>query len=132
VAQVVGAAKRKYADDGAVSTGPDKGKLWFAPVDEGPSTSNFINLYGNVWVYLCDAADPAKPVFYVAGGSALSPPGVDIMEPQKVEAVGMIGATKVREGFADVGIRPAFDAPPGFKERYKLNQLVRRQNYLTL
>lgn len=132
VAQVTGAAKKKYADDGAVTSGPDKGKLWFAPVDDGPSTSGFINLYGNVWVYLCDNTDPAKPVFYVAGGSVLSPPGVDIVEPQKVEAVGMIGATKVREGYADVGIRPASDAPPGFRERYKLNQLVRHQNYLTL
>jgi len=127
VAQAIGAAKKKYADDGAVSAAQDQGKLWLAPVDEGPATGDFINLFGNVWIYLYDGN-----ATYVAGGSALSPPGVDIVEPQKVEPVGMVGATKVKEGYADVGIRPAFDAPPGFKERYKLFTLVRDQKYLTL
>ncbi len=123
-----GKAPRKYADDGQANE-PDQGRVWLAPVDDGPSTGGFINLFGNVWVYLYD---DVKKETYVAGGSALSPPGVDIMEPQKVVAVGMVGATKVREGFTDVGIRPAFDAPPGFRERYKLLVLVREQKYLTL
>lgn len=123
------AARRKFADDGQAAATPDQGKLWLAPVDDGPSTGGFINLFGNVWVYLYDGG---KNEFYVAGGSVLSPPGVDIAEPHKVEASGMIGATKVREGFSDVGIRPAFDAPPGFRERYKLLVLVREQKYLTL
>lgn len=123
------AARRKRADDGQAVDAPDQGKLWLAPVEDGPSTGGFINLYGNVWVYLYDGVKD----FYVAGGSALSPPGVDIAEPRKVEASGLIGATKVTdEGFTDVGIRPAFDAPPGFRERYKLLVLVREQKYLTL
>ncbi len=122
------AARRKFTDDGQLATQADKGKLWFAPVDEGPSTGGFINLFGNVWIYLTDGGKD----FYVAGGSALSHPGVDITEPHKVEAASVIGATKVREGFTDVGIRPAFDAPPGFRERYKLLVLVRGQKYLTL
>lgn len=123
------AARRNFADDGQAATQSDKGNLWFAPVDDGPASGGFINLFGNVWIYLYD---DVKKQFFVAGGSALSPPGVDITEPQKVEAAGLIGATKVTEGFTDVGIRPAFDAPPGFKERYKLLVLVRGQKYLTL
>ncbi len=126
---------KNFKDDGQIATEQDQGKLWFASVDDGPSTDDrFINLFGNVWVYLYDVnqADPTKSAYYVAGGSALSPPGVDITEPLKVEAAGLIGATKVTEGFTDVGIRPAFDAPPGFKERYKLLVLVRDQKYLTL
>ena len=124
------AARQKFTDDGQVVTQTDKGKIWFTPVDEGPAMGGFTNLFGNVWIYLYDEGQ--KTPYYVAGGSALSPPGVDIVEPQKVEAAGMVGATKVTEGFTDVGIRPAFDAPPGFRERYKLFVLVRDQQYLTL
>jgi hypothetical protein len=127
------AIRRKRADDGQPVETNDQGRLWFAPVDDGPSTYGFINLYGNVWVYLYDAKDPAKPTYYVAGGSVLSPPGVDVTEPRKVEASGLIGATRITdEGFTDVGIRPAFDAPPGFRERFKFFVLVRDQKYLTL
>ena len=123
---------KPYADDGQVSGLPDKGRLWFAPVDEGPVMGGFINLFGNVWVYLLD---PAKSQYYVAGGSVLSPPGVDIMEPQKVEGSGLIGSSRTttpKDAYSDVGLRPAFDAPPGFRERYKLLVLVREQKYLTL
>jgi hypothetical protein len=122
------AARRKYVDDGQAGGGRSDARLWFAPVDEGAATGGFFNLTGNVSVYLYD--DAAKQ-FYVAGGSALSPPGLDFTQPQKVEAAGMIGAKKVTEGFSDVGIRPAFDAPPGFRERYNLLVLVRNQSYLT-
>jgi len=63
----------------------------------------------------------------------LSPPNIDYTQPQKVGAGSMvIGGTAGSEAYSDVGLRPAFDAPPGFKERYKLNQLVRGQKYLTL
>jgi len=125
---MVKATRQKYGDDGQAVAGASQGRLWFAPVDDGPATNGFVNLFGNVWIYLNDGGKD----YYVAGGSALSPPGVDRVEPHKVEAKGRIGATKVTEGFADVGIRPAFDAPPGFRERYKLLVLVREQKYLTL
>lgn len=125
---LVKTTRQKFVDDGSAVASASQGRLWFAPVDDGPATNGFVNLFGNVWIYLNDGGKD----FYVAGGSALSPPGVDPVEPHKVEAKGRIGATKVTEGFADVGIRPAFDAPPGFKERFKLNQLVREQKYLTL
>lgn len=123
---------KPFVDDGQVSSLPDKGRLWFAPVDEGPAMGGFVNLFGNVWVYLLD---PAKSQYYVAGGSMLSPPGVDIVEPQKVEGSGLIGSSRTttpKDPYSDVGIRPAFDAPPGFRERYKLLVLVREQKYLTL
>jgi hypothetical protein len=120
--------KQRFVDDGQPAPAPrSDGRIWFAPVDEGPVTGQFLNLLGNVSIYLSDGKD-----FYVAGGSALSPPGIDFTEPQKIEASGLaIGAKKATEGFSDVGIRPAFDAPPGFKERYRLLVLVRQQKYLT-
>ena len=131
--RTAGSAQPKpYADDGQISSLPDKGRLWFAPVDEGPAMGSFVNLFGNVWVYLLD---PAKGEYYVAGGSVLSPPGVDVVEPQKVEGSGLIGSNRTttpKDAYSDVGIRPAFDAPPGFKERFKLFKLVQKQNYLTL
>ncbi|MBI2812991.1 MAG: hypothetical protein HYX71_01755 [Opitutae bacterium] len=126
------AQPKPYVDDGQVSSLPDKGRLWFAPVDEGPALDGFVNLFGNVWVYLLDSE---KKQYYVAGGSVLSPPGVDIVEPQKVEGSGLIGSSRTttpKDAYSDVGIRPAFDAPPGFKERFKFFKLVREQKYLTL
>ena len=122
------ASRRKYVDEGQAGSGRPDSRLWFAPVDEGVATGGFFNLTGNVSIFLYD--DAARQ-FYAAGGSALSPPGVDFTQPQKVEAAGLIGAKKVTEGFSDVGIRPAFDAPPGFRERYNLLVLVREQRYLT-
>jgi hypothetical protein len=122
--------RRKFVDDGKVGTGSGGTRLWVAPVDEGPVTGAFVNLTGNVWIYLYD--DMAKPPqFYVAGGSALSSPDLDPTQPLKVDPAGLIGAKRVTEGFSDVGIRPAFDAPPGFRERYKLLVLVRQQKFLT-
>ncbi len=119
-------------EDGATAPGATRSRLWFSPVDEGPvtETGSFVNLTGNVWIYLQGAT---ANEFFVAGGSALSPPGVDLATPQKAEQRGMVGSksSAVAEGFTDVGIRPAFDAPPGFKERYKLLGLVRKQGFLT-
>lgn len=124
--------KPRTADDGQPATMPDKQRLWPAPVDEGPETNGFTNLFGNVWTYLYDEAAKA---YFVAGGSVLSPPGLDFTQPQKVEGSALIGstaATALQDGYSDVGIRPAFDAPPGFRERYKFLVLVRNQKYLTL
>lgn len=125
--------KPRITDNGQPSPLPDKGRLWFAPVDEGPDLKGFLNLFGNVWIYL---EDPNKKnAFFVAGGSVLSSPTIDILEPQAVEGSGLIGVTTastLQDGYSDVGIRPAFDAPPGFLERYKFFKLVKDQKYLTL
>jgi hypothetical protein len=122
-------ARGKYADDGQAGADPDTSRLWFAPVDEGPATGGFINLTGNVSIFLQDGASNQ---FHVAGGSALSPPGIDfIQKPPKVEAASLIGAKPGTEPYIDVGIRPAFEAPPGFRERYNLLLLVRDQKFLT-
>ncbi len=69
----------------------------------------------------------------MAGGSVLSLPGIDVTQPHKIVAAGgLIGGRASSQAYSDVGIRPAFDAPPGFKERYNLLRLVRGQKYLTL
>ena len=128
VAAATGGPRRRFADDGQVKPENTDGPLWLSRVDAGPSTGGFVNLVGNVWIYLYD--DVGKQ-FYVAGGSALSPPGVGILEPLKVEATGLIGARRVTEGFSDVGVRPAFDAPPGVRERFKLLMLVQQQQFLS-
>ena len=124
-----GPGRRLMVDDGQAGTEPDNGRVWVSTVDDGPTVDGFVNLFGNVWIYLYD---DAKKEYYVAGGSALAPPTIDRVEPQKVEAAGMVGARRVTEGFSDVGIRPAFDAPPGFRERYQLLLLVRGQSFLTI
>ncbi len=124
-----GGPRKLFQDDGQPRAVGEAGRLWPAPVDEGPTTGGFVNLTGNVWIYLYD--DEAKQ-YYVAGGSVLAPPGLDFTEPLKVEAAGRIGARTVTEGFSDVGIRPAFDSPPGIRERFELLRLVRDQQYLTL
>jgi|GEM_PF-2402830 len=123
-----GGPRRNYVDDGQASPDPDESRLWFTPVDEGPVAGGFVNLTGNVSIYLYDEAGKQ---YHVAGGSVVSPPGIDFTQPQRVEAGSLIGAKRVTEGFSDVGIRPAFDAPPGFRERYKLLVLVRQQGFLT-
>lgn len=129
VATLDGGPKRVFADDGRARPDGRADQLWLSPVDEGPTIGGFVNLTGNVWIYL---QDEAEGQFYVAGGSALAPPGLDVVEPLKVEVAGRIGARKVTEGFSDVGIRPAFDAPPGVRERFELLRLVREQRYLPL
>jgi len=113
-------------DDGRSSEDRDESRFWFTSVDEGPATGKFINLTGNVSIFLHDGTTP-----YVAGGSVLSPPGVDFTKPQPVQGSNVIGARSGTEAYADVGIRPAFEAPPGFKERFKLLELVRKQGFLT-
>jgi hypothetical protein len=127
VAAPDGGARRLLVDEGHARPDVSADGLWLAPVDDGPTIGGFVNLIGNVWIYLYD--DAARQ-FYVAGGSALSPPGLDLTEPLKVEVAGRIGARAVTEGFSDVGLRPAFDAPPGVRERFELLRLVREQKYL--
>jgi hypothetical protein len=120
-----------FKDDGKAAVSTDETRFWFWPVDEGPKAGNFINLTGNVAIFLTGD----KGEFYVAGGSVLSPPGVDPLQPQKVvPGGGLIGSNSktAKVAYSDVGIRTAFDAPPGFEERFKLNQLVGKQEYLTL
>lgn len=116
-----------YVDDGRTSEDRDESRFWFTSVDDGPATKGFVNLTGNVSIFLQDGTGD----FYVAGGSVLSPPGIDFTEPQKVEGSGLIGGKGGTETYSDVGIRPAFEAPPGFKERYRFLELVRKQGYLT-
>jgi hypothetical protein len=116
-----------FVDDGRSSGDRDESRFWFTSVDEGPATGGFVNLTGNVSIFLEELGTGA---FYVAGGSVLSPPGVDFNVPQKV-AGGLVGGKAGTEAFADVGLRPAFDAPPGFKERFRFLELVRKQGFLT-
>jgi len=121
--------RRPFEDDGRAGPGVGGTHLWMRPVDEGPVTAGFTNLTGNVWIYLYD---PTASQYYVAGGSALAPPGLSETEPIRVEANGMIGARRVTEGFNDVGVRPALDVPPGLRDRLRLLVLVRDQPFLTL
>ncbi len=115
-----------YEDDGKASADRAENRFWFTPVDEGPSTKGFVNLTGNISIFLQEGS-----TFYVAGGSVLSPPAIDFTQPQRVEGANLIGGKSGTEPYSDVGIRPAFDAPPGFKERYKFLELVRKQGFLT-
>ncbi|HWA25948.1 MAG TPA: serine/threonine-protein kinase [Lacunisphaera sp.] len=117
-------------DDGRAVNGTEQGPMWFRPVEDGPAPKGFVNLLGNISIFLT-GENPSD--YYVAGGSVLSPPGIDFTKPQKITAGGgMIGGRAGNAAYSDVGIRPAFDAPPGFKERYTLLKLVREQKYLTL
>jgi hypothetical protein len=120
------------ADDGRAATEADDGHLFPAEVDAGPETLGFVHLFGNVWAYLYD---PGEQRYYVAGGSALSPPALDPREPQRVEGIPLIGNSRgqaLTDGFSDVGVRPAFDAPPGVRDRLEMFRLVRAQQFLTL
>lgn len=130
----VGARTRRVPlrDSGEAYAGTADGHLWLAPVDEGPEINGFIHLLGNVWIYLFE---PAEKQFYVSAGSALSPPSLDPQAVQRVEGVPLIGSRRGRalvDGFSDVGLRPAFDAPPGLRDRLEMLRLVRVQQFLTL
>lgn len=124
------ATHEKLKDNGQANATAEDNRQWFQKVDEGTISGKFVNLTGNVSIFLTgDKGDG----FYVAGGSVLSPPGIDFTQPQKITAsTTMIGAKAGSEAYSDVGIRPAFDAPYGFKQRYRLLVLVRGRKYLTL
>lgn len=97
----------------------DDGYLWFAPTQDGGT--GVANLFGNVSEYL---HDPAADAYFVAGGSALSPPEIDPATPYPVEALFALA------GFSDVGFRLAFDAPGSLAGRNRLLLLLRQQPFL--
>lgn len=101
---------------------PDRedGVLWFAPVG-GDSTEGVRHLFGNVSEYLFDESSGK---FFIAGGSALSPPEVDPATPYPVDT------RLATAGFSDVGLRLAFNAPGGLTGRARLNQLFRDRAFL--
>jgi hypothetical protein len=101
---------RPYAPD------TDDRTLWFA--ETGAPGGDFIHLYGNVATYL---HDPQTDRYSVAGGSALSPEGLDPKLPSPIDAYA--------EGYADVGLRPAFDASKAMLIRASLIKLLRQQPY---
>ena len=104
----------------AVAPDRDDGALWFLPV-AGDDLERVRHLFGNVAEYLFDEAGGK---FYVAGGSALSPPEVD---PATAYPVDLHLAAS---GFSDVGIRLAFSAPGGVAGRNRLQISLRNQPLL--
>jgi hypothetical protein len=111
--------KRKDAAEPAVRT--DDSVLWFSAVDEGPEIGGVRNLFGNVAIYLFDESTTK---FFVAGGSAISPPEIDPLKTYDLPR-------NVEDGFADVGFRPAFDASPELIQRAKFMQILRQQRFIT-
>ncbi len=100
----------------------DDGVLWFAPAKSDEAQPERVrNLIGNVAEYLYDEVAKA---FYVAGGSALSPPEV---VPEKIYPVESLDS---KLGYSDVGLRLAFDAPGSVVGRWRLQQLISNQPFL--
>lgn len=125
-----GGTKETVRDNGEAWPAAKTTSLWPESVDDGPVISGFIHLFGNVWVYLYDED---RKEYYVAGGSILSPPGIDLCQPQRIlprTITGRRGPT-FPDGFTDVGFRPAFDAPPQVRQRLTFFRLVRNQPFLT-
>jgi len=121
------AARAQPAVDGS------DGTVWFAPVAAG-GAGPFHHLVGNVAEYVCAEAKakaqeslpaPAgadrvlqfvegcyRRDLMVIGGSALSPPEVEVGRPYPC------GTVVARDGMSDVGFRLAFPAPePTFQQR---------------
>jgi hypothetical protein len=118
----LGAVKR--ASEAVVADGADDdGTLWFADVDAPAAGLPFSHLIGNVAVFLWD---PQTAKYAVAGGSALSPPELD---PTAIYAV---DSQQEREGYSDVGFRPAFSAPDSLVGKSRLSRLIRDQGFLRL
>jgi len=102
-------------------TGLNDGFLWFAKVDEAvyqKKSAKFIHLVGNVAEYLYDSVGTGT--FYVAGGSALSAPELELGRPYPI-------TSKSGLGFSDVGLRLALTAPMSPVDRFRL--LVAKQRY---
>lgn len=115
-----GVAAPKQGRQALPKTEQDDGVLWFtAAGNDHPEVLQ--NVLGNVAEYLFD--DTSKQ-FYVAGGSALSPPEVDPVKPYPVEA------RLAANGFSDVGVRLAFSASGGLAGRIRLQQLIRQRPFL--
>jgi hypothetical protein len=84
-------------------------------------TPRLRHLLGNVAEYLFDESSKQ---FFVAGGSALSPPEIDPLKSYPVDL------RLASEGFSDVGLRLAFNAPGGVAGRSRLQQLLKNQPFL--
>lgn len=119
-------------DDGRGWLGAKSLSLWPVSVDDGlvEAENQIIQLYGNVWIYLFDEA---KKEYYTAGGSILAAPTIDIHEPQRIQTRSIMGLKLPgnNDGFSDVGVRPAFDAPVNIRQRLQLFRLVRTQPFIT-
>lgn len=98
------------------------GSLWFADVGSSPQPDGFSHLFGNVATFLYDPLAPAASRYSVAGASAISPA---IIDPKKIYPV-----SSDSEGYADIGLRPAFDASKAMILRGQLMQLLRKQPYV--
>jgi hypothetical protein len=117
----LGPAKR--GGEAVAATTADDGILWFSAVNTPCKDLPFDNLLGNVAVFLWD---PRTATYAVAGGSALSPPELD---PTAIYAV---DTQQGREGYSDVGFRPAFSAPDSLVGKSRLSRLIRDQGFLRL
>jgi formylglycine-generating enzyme required for sulfatase activity len=95
------------------------GVLWFR---EAPAAAAaFADLAGNVAEFTTDDAGGAK--VYVIGGSAMSPPS------RPLDKAFAVPDAQLTSGFADVGFRLAFNAPP--VDTGKLRDAIAGNWYLT-
>jgi hypothetical protein len=84
----------------------DDGFLWFREINS--SNDSFNDIFGNVAEYYVDNESGS---LFVAGGSALSPPSIDIYTPYEVDVI------EAESGYSDVGFRLSFmveNMSPGF------------------
>jgi hypothetical protein len=98
-----GVAVARGADARAATPGSD-GRLWFDEVDRADRGNRLKNLVGNVAEFVNDSAprpgEPSRGARYgVIGGSALSPPEVEIGTAYPIDGL---------SGYSDVGFRLAF------------------------
>ena len=107
----------------AATPGRSDNLLWFGEVGSQSREGNFQNLFGNVAEYLYEESTNR---FYVAGGSALSPPELNPNTAYPVETATAIG------GFSDVGFRLVFSAPSSMAARTRMQLLIRQKPYLAL
>ncbi|MDF9832725.1 hypothetical protein M2103_000939 [Ereboglobus sp. PH5-5] len=100
------------------------GALWFSDVNaaSAQNETGFAHLFGNVAILLHDPLAAAGGAYSVAGGSAISPATIDPKKTYPLPAES--------EGYADVGIRPAFDASKSMIIRGQLMMLLRKQPYV--
>ncbi|AWI10053.1 hypothetical protein [Ereboglobus luteus] len=100
------------------------GMLWFADVnaDAAQNETGFAHLFGNVATLLHDPLAAAGGSYSVAGGSAISPATIDPKKTYPLPAES--------EGYADIGIRPVFDASKSMIIRGQLMMLLRKQPYV--
>jgi hypothetical protein len=113
----------RRAGDAVSANDGDDGTLWFADVDTPAGSLPFSHLIGNVAIVLWN---PKTASYAVSGGSALSPAEVD---PTAIYAV---DSQQEREGYSDVGFRPAFNAPDSLVGKSRLSRLIRDQGFLRL